>query len=110
MGEWPIEIAVEFTKVANAIEAFSTYFVSGVADEEVAYLSIGTTFCNSVTKIAPILVFLGDKNNSYSCTLHLLSIWGARLQSDLLKRQKEDIEEQLKEYQSMTIQTVGTDT
>ncbi|GAW88900.1 hypothetical protein FPS14_contig00012-0012 [Flavobacterium psychrophilum] len=30
------------------MESFSTYFIKGVADEEIAYSSIGRTFCHSV--------------------------------------------------------------
>lgn len=37
-----------FLKLTNALEAFSMYFNKGVGDEEIAFSSVGRTFCVNV--------------------------------------------------------------
>ncbi len=99
--------AKEFVAVANAMESFSTYFSSGVADEKVAYLSVGSTFCHSMKKLIPILVPLGNGGRRYSALLNLYSIWGSRLESESLEKQKQEIENKIKKQKVTSVQVVG---
>ena len=106
----PLEVLEDFLNAANALEAFATYFTSGVADEKLACLSIGKTFCDSVKNLAPILVLSRNDGRHFTAALSLLSIWNTRLEKEKLSKQKEKIEEQLKKQHSVKINTVGTDT
>lgn len=99
----------EYLDVANAMESFSTYFASGVADEKVAYLSLGSTFCSSMEKMVPILIPLSNDGRRFSSTLTLYSIWGARLEAEILERQKLDIEKKLKSKKQVSVNVVGAD-
>ena len=45
--------------VSNALEGFATFFISGVADEDLAYVTVGSAYCYIVKKT-------GSYNNSYS--------------------------------------------
>jgi len=105
-----IKVASEIASASNALEAFSSYFVSGVADEKMAYLSLGTTFCNSVRNLAPLLVQLNANNRRSPAMLNLFTIWSCRLESEALNKQKKEIEDKLKNNGSVTIKTVGADT
>lgn len=97
----------EFLDVANAMESFSTYFMSGVADEKIAYLSLGTTFCNTMKKISPILIPLSNGGRSFTATLSLYSIWGQRLEREALTKQKVEIDQKLKSNKKVSISVVG---
>ncbi len=102
-------IATEFLDVVNAMEGFSTYFASGVADERLAYLSLGSTFCSSMKTIAPLLIPISSEGRQFSATLRLYSIWGTRLENENLERQKLEIEKKLKSNKQVSIKVVGTD-
>ncbi|NTW46659.1 MAG: hypothetical protein HGB16_00770 [Chlorobaculum sp.] len=92
------------------MESFSTYFASGVADEKIAYLSLGSTFCHSMEKIAPILILVSNKKRSFTAVLRLYSIWGERLESESLEKQKKAIESKLSSKKQVHVNVVGTDT
>lgn len=99
----------EFVDVANAMESFSTYFATGVADERIAYLSLGSTFCASMKTYAPILIPLGNDGRRFSATLRLYSIWGVRLESENLEKQKAEIDKKLRSKKQVFTKVVGDD-
>jgi len=99
----------ELVDVANAMESFSTYFASGVADEKIAYLSLGSTFCSSMEKISPVLIPLSNDGRRFSACLRLFSIWGERLESESLERQKTEIESKLKTKRKVSTKVIGSD-
>lgn len=101
--------AKEFIDVANSMESFSTYFVSGVADEKFAYLSLGSTFCNSMKKMAPILIPISKDGRHFSATLELYRIWGLRLENEDLEKQKLEINRKLKSKKQVSTKVIGTD-
>jgi hypothetical protein len=97
----------ELLDVANAMESFSTYFVSGVADEKIAYLSLGSTFSSSMKTISPILIPISNDGRRFSATLRLYSIWGTRLESENLEKQKFEIEKKLQSKKQISVRVVG---
>lgn len=101
--------AKEFLNVANAMESFSTYFASGVADEKIAYLSLGSTFCDSMKKMAPVLIPLSNDRRHFSATLRLYSLWGERLESEALEKQKLEIDKKLKSKRQVSTKVIGED-
>ncbi|NMH65657.1 hypothetical protein [Shewanella salipaludis] len=103
-----IKAGSEFVSVANAMESFSTYFASGVADEKIAYLSLGSTFCDSMQMMAPILIPLSNDGRRFSATLRLYYIWGSRLEAETLEKQKRDIEKKLSSKKQTSVKVVGT--
>jgi hypothetical protein len=87
----------DFNHILNQMEWLSIYFVKGVADEEIAYDSIGSTYCRIViVLLSNIILFRCEgcgkcnhnkKNNYYGNTLHLFETWKARIDSDKLTHQ-----------------------
>jgi hypothetical protein len=63
-----IKICQIVLNALNAMEAFSVYFIKEVADEEIAFSSIGRTFVYSVeTYYFDLCYIIGDDNeNSFS--------------------------------------------
>jgi len=99
----------EFVNVANAMESFSTYFTSGVADEKVAYLSLGVTFCDSMKKISPILILVHNEERHFTAVLRLYYIWGVRIEAEKLNKEREKIERKLELSTQMSVKVVGID-
>lgn len=99
----------EFIDVANSMESFSTYFVSGVADEKIAYLSLGSTFCNTMNKIGPIMLPISENGRYFLATLQLYRTWGLRLENEDLEKQKIEIENRLKSKKQTSTKVIGAD-
>jgi hypothetical protein len=87
-------IAHETAAALNVLEGFSVFFISGVASEEVAFASVGDSFCDSVRKLLPIILVVENGVN-YQSILKLFKIWNARLESKNLEMTKAAIEERL---------------
>ena len=91
----------------NPLESFSLFFVSGVAEEKVGYLTVGHTFCSTVKKYAPLLVRLSDETY-FNNTLKLFSIWSHRIEKERLEKEKTKIDKALNESKEITIEAIGT--
>lgn len=100
-------IIPEFLNVMNALEGFSVFFVSGVADEKLAYRSLSTTFCHSVKNFLPLIVMLTSDSNSFSVTMKLFSIWNNRLDSEAMEQQMQGLEKKLRSKKEKTIRIIG---
>jgi hypothetical protein len=97
----------EFVNLLNAMESFSTFFMSGVADERVAYLSLGSTFCSSMKTLAPILIPLGKNSGAYPSAIGLYHIWGSRRETESLEIQKKEIEDKINNKNITSINVIG---
>ncbi len=47
-------------KTLNAFEAFSMYLNSGVVEEELVFGSVGYTFCITIERLFPVIIYLSD--------------------------------------------------
>lgn len=101
-------IGMEFTRAMNSIEGFSVYFISGVADEEIAFRSIAETFCTTINDLLPLLVPLTKDGNRFSSTMQLFMIWHARRQKENWERQKLDLENKINTHSTQTIKPFGS--
>ena len=102
-----VEVAPDLTHAFNMLEGFSTYFISELADEGVAFKAVGSTFCNNVKKYIPIIATAGE-DKSYQNLLELYVLWQKRIDAQLLNKQKDSIETQLKKVNNTVIVPVGT--
>lgn len=102
-------ITQEFVSTMNSMEGFSVYFTSGVADEEIAFRSISVTFCDSISKLLPLLIPMTDGENRFTSTMKLFMIWHTRLQKEDMEKQKANLEEKLKSQNIQTIRPFGSD-
>ncbi len=73
-------VGLEFLDVLNSMEAFSVFFISRVAAEEIAFSSVGETFCKTAKQFLPIIVLTG-KGHSFSNLVKLFLIWNERIES-----------------------------
>ncbi|SHG70579.1 hypothetical protein SAMN05444483_12330 [Salegentibacter echinorum] len=99
---------VPILELFNALESFAVFFVSGVADENIAFLTIGRSYCSTVKTYLPILIPLSDNNKHFANTLNLFIIWHSRIEKENLEKEKTKIEEKLKQSQTVNIDPIGT--
>lgn len=99
----------EFQAALNALDGFSLFFVSGIADEGVAFLSVGPTFCYSVRKLLPMLVLTDQMRDQAKTIIRLFLMWNQRMETQKLKEDKEKIESRLARLDNKVIKPIGTE-
>ncbi len=63
------------------MDAVAVFFAKGVADEELAFPSMGVAFCKMVESIYPLIPFVHTTNpRSYESVISLYEIWKARIE------------------------------
>lgn len=92
----------------NPLESFSLFFTSGVADENVGYLTIGKTYCTTVKKYLPLIA--GLSNEKYFLNiLKLFKIWNNRIEKENLEKEKQVIENKLDKNENYSVKLIGID-
>ncbi|WP_309029740.1 hypothetical protein [Pelagicoccus enzymogenes] len=97
----------EFLAAMNAIESFSTYFISGVADEAIAYKTVGTTFLASTKRLAPEFLYLCS-SGYYQNTKDLMLLWGQRFEKQRIAVERAKLEEEGEKIKEKHIKPIGT--
>ena len=100
----------EFTDMMNALEGFSAFFISGVADEKTAFHSLSTTFCNTVKDKAPLILMTSEGKHHFEATLSLFRVWNTRLETENLEKKKSELERKLRSQKTQYVDTIDTDT
>ncbi|HEY5590827.1 MAG TPA: hypothetical protein VIK55_07385 [Paludibacter sp.] len=102
-------IVMEILNVLNAMEAFSVYFVKGVADEEIAYSSVGGTFVFVVKGLFFDIATSNEEENGihFQNLIKLYKIWNARLEKENLTDSFQKIKEQLNGMNTPKINPIG---
>ncbi len=72
----------EYLELANRLEAFSTYFVTGVAHSETAYKTLGRLYCHYIVLISPVLTSLKSNQNSFLHINELYNLWKNKLEAE----------------------------
>jgi len=107
--------------ILNSLETFSTYFIQKVADETVAFQSVGKSFCHTVEKISFRLSSvrdIGSESDYFNNTVSLYKLWKNRLDTQDLESQKDILQKELekklqeidnKKTNTSPIKPLGTD-
>lgn len=100
----------EILEILNSMEAFSIYFTKGVADEEIAYSSVGRTFCLSIENYSTDICFLrqNDETSAFNNLVKLYSIWNSRVKSEKLSKELEAKKSELKNIYIDKVNIIGT--
>lgn len=88
----------------NLMESFAIYFTKGIADEEIAFSSIGSTFCNSVKglKFELCLIRTESELTGFENIVKLYQIWNPKIISYRINQ------ELIKKKQELNNLTIGT--
>lgn len=93
----------------NSLEAFATYFTKGIADEQIAFSSVGRTFCFTVELyFFEIADHRRENDNSYQNIIDLYKMWEKRLKKERLSKEQEEILIRLNNIEDEVISPVGT--
>jgi hypothetical protein len=86
-------------EIVNRLESFAIYFTNGLADEKVAFSSIGKNFCNIASLYPVITLVRGSQNpNKYFENLvELYKCWKPRLEDYKIDLEKKNISKNMKE-------------
>jgi hypothetical protein len=83
----------------NSLDHIASYFVSGVADEELGYELIGNGFCEHVERYYDIICIITSFDTDWQserCTILLYKKWIARKRERILHSKKESIDNELR--------------
>ena len=96
--------------ILNNMEAFSTYFTKGVADEEIAYSAIGRTFCHTIDGYSFDICILreDDETSAFNNLIELYKIWNARLRTEKISKELKFKQNELQNIQMSKITILGT--
>ena len=104
-----MELSSEILSVLNIMEAFSVYFIKEVADEEIAYSSVGTTFIHSVEGLYfDIASCIDEKNESFQNLIKLYDVWNKKKTLNSLEKDKNKLTEQIRKIKLIKIKPLGT--
>ncbi len=82
--------------IINNLEILSTVFVSGLADEKVAFKTIGKAYCSITEKCMPIIATITEHDKHYyQNSIELYRCWNDRIEKSSLQEQKKEIENEL---------------
>lgn len=102
-----IKVAPAFMVLVNRLEAFSVFFISGVAAESIAYSSVGATFDRTMKKFMP-LILPQTSGKNYDNLMRLFVMWHNRLEKERLVAQSSELKSKLNLLQSKKVIPVGT--
>jgi len=106
-SEGMLEI-IKTLSVLNRMESFSSFFTSNVADELVAYNTIGITYLNCIRELLPWILPCSE-GGYYKNITKLFLIWESkRLHQEIMKK-KDSLDKQLSQTKFRTSFPVGTD-
>jgi hypothetical protein len=101
----------KFLRNMNAIEAFAINFMKGVADEEIAYSSVGQTYCNSVKSSYFQYSALRSKSLQslpFQNTVDLYNVWSSRSNKNKVKENMQKLRQEMESMEDIHISPLGT--
>lgn len=99
---------MNYATVCNAMEAFATYFTSKVADEFVAFNTLGTTYIHATEYLMPIILEV-NKDGHYKNIVKLYLLWKKRMISNDLQMQQKKIKMKMEKYHSEIVTPIGVE-
>jgi hypothetical protein len=99
--------SVYLQDVLNSLEGFSLFFASGVASEDVGYITAGRGYCDIVHKLMPIIT-LEFKRGYYKNISMLYVTWQNRCKQEDIKMKQKKLENELQDTSEINIKTIGT--
>ena len=94
--------------IMNRLETLAIFFTSKVADEFIAFTSIGPTYVKQVKLMLPLMLASSTKGN-HANALKLFVLWNDRIQKQVLERERETIEKRLDGISGRQIFPIGVD-
>ncbi|MFJ7646907.1 hypothetical protein ACIQ1H_05130 [Lysinibacillus sp. NPDC097279] len=99
----------EIVTLTNQLEFFSAAMNTGLADEQMAFNPLASTFCKFVEDNYDLYCYMrnGNEETLFNNTIDLYLMWKSRLNTIELVRKKVEIEEQLSKVTVKSIPILG---
>lgn len=92
----------------NHMEAFSVFFTSRVADERIAYDTLGKTFIGTCEHVMPWILLVRE-DGYYKNIVNLYALWKTRMENERLMVERGLIEEKLSAVKISFHAPIGAD-
>ncbi|MFQ2213991.1 hypothetical protein [Aeromonas dhakensis] len=92
----------------NGLEAYALFFLSGVADENIAFHSNAKTFIKFAEKAFKLIPCCEIEDDDMEPIKALYFMWSSKYEAKQLKIKKKEIEKKLSEHKETTIKSIGT--
>lgn len=90
----------------DAMEAFSNYFIFGIADEEKAYRSVGSSYIAIIEKLMPVIMKFTEMGH-YRNTVDLFAMWKGKNDKQRLYSDLHELSDKLSQIPNNYIQPIG---
>lgn len=103
------EIEETIQEYMNNMELFALYFVSKIADENIAFLTLGKLYVSESERLAKILPLTNGTPDDCKAIWVLYASWKDRLKKQELEKVKNDADKELKKITIKTRKAIGTE-
>lgn len=104
-----MKIMNKITPLLNSLEAFSLFFTSNIADERVAFSSIGQAYCSTVEVLLPLICLVSEGGKlGFNNVIKLYIEWNSRIEKEEALIQKIKAEKKLKQNSVFSFKSLGT--
>ncbi|WP_291716245.1 hypothetical protein [Limnobacter sp. CACIAM 66H1] len=102
------EISDIVSAFINGIEGFSVYIISGIADEDTAFHTVGKVYVKHAEMVAKLTTFTNSTQEDNKQIWALYFKWKKRLENQRLETERKKIEEKINKNQTKPIRAIGT--
>jgi hypothetical protein len=97
--------------VLNRFEYFSAAFVSGLADEDLAFSPLSRIYCEYIEGLYVILCYLrrDEDHNSFDYTVQLYNTWEKRLEKTKLEKRRSKLDDEISKINTERIKYIGNE-
>lgn len=92
----------------NGLEAYALFFLSGVADEKIAFHTNAKTFIEFAEVAFKIIPLCNVEKDDIQPIRALYFMWHKKYEANGLKIKKKEIEAQLSDYKESSLKAIGT--
>lgn len=102
------QASAQINKFLNGLEAHALFFLSGVADEEIAFRTNAKTFVKLAEDAFKLFSILGVEKDDAKPIKQLYFRWSGRLQAKELRAEQMRISSKLAKFKEKPISPIGT--
>ena len=95
-------------RIMNGLEAYALFFLSGVADERIAFHTNAKGYVELVEHVFKLFPVINIEDDDARPTKQLYMMWRERLEAKELKVEKDKLEKKLSTYKLSDIKPIGT--
>jgi len=96
------------TKLMNGMEVYALFFLSGIADEGIAFHTNAKTFIELAETVFKIIPLCNIDKDDIKPVKTLYFMWHKKLEAKKLRIERKEIENKLSSYKEVNLESIGT--